>query len=375
MPRILHLIDAASRQACPTTLALIALSAGHRPADPPQRRQRVLLLGGARLDDDARSAGLEHAQRIGVPSGRALLGAAALRRAIAGKTYDLIHCWSVGAALVAALLRPRTPRLVSFTQMPHADSLPWLRRAAPLAGGRVGFTVIHDGLRRRLADCGVNVAGVRVVEPGIDPADPGPTPPPRDLRDQWRLADPDDRVLILLSDPPAAADARWANLGLGLVNESLTTVMGRNTRLRLMMTPNQRRRAAGWRMMINYGVADLVGQDPRIAAPWMVLPACQATLFVGPTDPGLAMAWAMAAGRPIVAEDRPGATDWLTSDDNALLAEANQPKRLAHRLHQLLVDTPLADRLGRAAADTARERFDPSGYLARLRDAYAAMLS
>src|SRR5690242_14297118 len=122
--RVLHLIDAASPQASPTTFAMLADSLGRLG----HTEQEVLLLGGAALARAAEAGGVADASYVGVPFGRAVLGWPALRRArrLLG-AFDAIHCWSVGALAAASLVWPRVPRALTLTVPPSPTAARWLR--------------------------------------------------------------------------------------------------------------------------------------------------------------------------------------------------------------------------------------------------------
>ena len=74
--RVLHLIDAVSPQATSTTLAMLSDAQGRLG----HVEDRVALLGGSHLADQAGSAGVLDPMRIGAPMGRAIFAWPALRR-------------------------------------------------------------------------------------------------------------------------------------------------------------------------------------------------------------------------------------------------------------------------------------------------------
>lgn len=368
MPTVLHLIDAASPQATPATLALIAATRRHvRHAD-----HRVLLLGGDAMQRYAPMAGLTDFQRIGVPGGGALLGAAAVAGALRGQSFDLIHAWSIGAWRLAGLLRRGTPRVLSLTQPLDDAAAARLARNPRSRRPPSRITVLSESMRTHLIGRGLDGSRLHAIAPAIDPSmlDPGRR---EGLRAAWGLDGPETGVLALLGDPPTAADARKANLGLGLAHESLTADLGRRPDARLLMHPDQSRRLAAYRLMVSYGVADLIDQESGLIAPWRTLPGCDAALIPAEHGGGLATCWAMAAGLAIVAENSGPADEWLRNEDNALIADRDQPKRLAHRLHQLIRDAPLAHRIGGQARRDAQRLFDPALYADRVAELYESL--
>ena len=147
-PKLLHLIDAASPQAWATTLALIGESFGRLG----QIEQKALLLGGTALGREAQAAGLGGARTLGVPHGRAVMGWPAVRRVARemGK-FDLIHCWSVGAFTLAAMMWHKTPRLLTLTTPLPDPSVRWLRVLTHEAAGRGILLPITSTLRSQSA--------------------------------------------------------------------------------------------------------------------------------------------------------------------------------------------------------------------------------
>ncbi len=364
--RVLHLIDQASPEACPTTLALLRLTVERLPA--PGHEHRVLAIGGAPLDWALHAAGLR-AERVASPFGSAYTAVPALRSRLRGERFDLIHCWSPTASAAARWVRRQTPQVLTLTQAWGAD--------ARCGGGGFGprslaraIMVPGEARRESLVAAGVDARRVHAVPPAVDP---GLLERARraGLREAWGVDDA-TTVVALLSDPPTAGDALRADLGAGLAYETVKGGSAAPARILLLRHPGQHRRAQSRRMMDNYGAGGLVAQEPQLAAPWQVLPACDAAMSLGDRGGGLALRWAMAAGLPIVAECHPLQEEWLVADTTALLCDRDQIKRLAHRLHQVLRDRDLASRLGGAARHAAEADASPAAYAAAVRRVYEA---
>ncbi len=269
MTDVLHLIDGPPR---PLTLRLIADA-----ARTPGHRHRVWLLGGAAMAYAARAVGLGFDRRVSTPFGNAVFGWPALRAAWRrAPRPNLIHCWT-----------PTTHRAARLLRQPDA------------------------------AVIGPDNLGPAADAAQIDPA-------ARDaIRREWG-AGPSTRVVALLSDDPDNADAYRAMMVVALTYES-TGVDGEPMDLRLLVTPRQRGRPHARRMLDEFGKAEMLMQDSRLAAPWSVLPGCDAALVLGPRGAPLASAWAAAAGVPLVNETAPDdlrtmsqqLTDVLTDPDAA----------------------------------------------------------
>lgn len=372
MPTVLHVIDGGSPQATPATLALLAATTRYVEGVGHQ----ALLLGGTGLERDAQLVGLNHAERIGVAGERPVLGASAVWRWFRSRRVDLVHAWSVDAWGLCGCVAPRTPRVLSLTQRPDAATMVKIRRKLRRHRHKSPsmVTVLHEAMQRDVMDGGIGASSLTIMPPAIE-AGMLDGLQRQAVRSEWALDGPDDRVLALLGDPPTAADARKSNLGVGLAHESLLAALGKRPGMRLLMHPDQRHRLSAYRLLMNYGVARLIVQESRVASPWQILPACDAALIPAEHVGGLATCWAMAAGLAIVTENDSPADGMLRNEHNALIADRDQPKRLAHRLHQLIVDQPLASRIGEQARRDAQQRFAPGTYAAGVTDLYRSLLA
>lgn len=338
---ILHLLDDRSPQACPTTLALLADTIAGDTA-----HHRVLLLGGAKLEAMARSAGIHHAQRLGLPLGRPMLAPTSLARALARyRPLHMIHAWSDTALSAAAVFRGRVPRTLTLTQPPDAATTRRYLRLMLHAGFDIETPTL--ALRDELHQAGLPGGRLRHVPATLDFRRLS-----RDARThrraRWRTPEhPPERpegnnpgsapagthVVALLSDPAWSATAGDAARIVTLVREA----SGQN--VRLLVHPLQRHRPEVQDMLEGLNTPDLLIQDAALATPWAVLPAADAALLLGPAAP-LATMWAMAADLPIVAPDLPHHRELLEPYPHACFAVSPQPKKLAHALQHLALQLP-----------------------------------
>lgn len=373
--RILHLIDAASPQACPTTFALLADSLGRLG----HTEQRVLLLGGKALACAAKAGGIEDARRAGVPFGRAVLGWAAVRRAARGMgAFDLIHCWSVGALAAASLVRPRTPRVLTLTAPPSPSAARWLRLLTGDMPGRALLLPISNTVRAAALCAGVDPALVHVLRPSLDMAKVQAGR--RDaLRRRWGISETDAnanriKVISILSDPPAAMDAQIAHMAVGLTDEAYALQPGGRRDdapiLWLLVHPDQLHRARAEQVAQDIGRFDRVIQEPIAARPWDVLPGCDLALALGPHAGGLSLLWAMAANVPIVGEATYAISEIVEDRHSALLAKPDNPRMLAGRITQLISDPQLAWKLRDTARHEAFSFFSRQRYCQSLLGVY-----
>lgn len=74
----------------------------------------------------------------------------------------------------------------------------------------------------------------------------------------------------------------------------------------------------------------------------------------------VALAEAMAAGRAVVAADVPGLREYIAHGSTGLLANADDAHELGAAISQVLTDSGLRTRLGRAAHEYARQTFAPA---------------
>lgn len=159
------------------------------------------------------------------------------------------------------------------------------------------------------------------------PSDPEPAAPAQRaaLRRGWGITD-DTPVVALLSDPPAAADAWIAAMTVGLVRAA----SGGN--MRLLLHPQQHRRARAQDHLDRGPDADLFIQDARLARPETVLAGCDAALFLDDPAPRAAR-HAVAAALPVAAPDTPAHRAALAATRARVgFAPGGIPKKLADRL-------------------------------------------
>lgn len=370
--RVLHLIDAASPQATATTLALLAESLGRLG----RGEQAVLLLGGDALTAAASAAGLPAANTVAcsVPFGFAPLAWPAVRcRPPMGDTFDLVHCWSLSSLALATLRWPGRARIITLTQTPSPRAVRWL--SAMVASARRAPTVVlacSATIRRELLAGGMAPPAVHLLRPGIDMSRTASTDR-QALRDSWGASDPRTRVVALLSDPPQDADTLAAGMAAGLASESYDGAD--DPAILLLVHPEQRHRRRMENLIRRAGRMRRLVQEPLLATPWSVLPACDLALTLGPSAGGLSLLWAMAANVPIVAEATYAVSEVVEDHHSALLTRPDQPKALACRITQLLADAHLAWRLRDTARHEAYSFFSRQRYCQSVARVYEQTLA
>jgi glycosyltransferase involved in cell wall biosynthesis len=104
----------------------------------------------------------------------------------------------------------------------------------------------------------------------------------------------------------------------------------------------------------------------------------RASVVVAPCERegfGLAAAEAMAFGRPVVAASGGALLELVTDGETGLLVPPRDAGALREAVDLLLADPELRERLGRAARESAKERFGWDGVVARTMDTYRSALA
>jgi len=332
--RILHLVDGSAPRISAPALAVLEATLGRLGAI----EERVVLAGGRRLAAEAERAGIAPWRTLATPREFGPWAWPGLRRRLGGFTPDLVHCWTPGALSLAALALPRTPRLLTLSTPASPRTRHWLRSVATAAPAATGFLATSATLRHQLVTAGLDPERVAVARPGLEMGRLD-----RSARDRLRSergVGEATWLLAFLADPPALAEANGAFLAVSLCASSRKPA----AELNLLVHPEaaHRRRAATHARHL--GHPDRLRAEPLLAAPWQILPACDAVIasgaHVGPT-----LLWAMAAGLPIVGEATTAVGELLEDRHSALLAPPGQTRMLAHRLNRLMEDPQLAWKL------------------------------
>ncbi|MBI1338244.1 MAG: glycosyltransferase [Phycisphaera sp.] len=364
--QVLHLIDADGPHACPTTLALLSDAMG-RLGDIGQR---VFLLGGEQLGQDAVGVGLSEVSRGSVPLGKPLLGWPVLRRFLREfGPFDLVHCWSVASLTLASLVMRRTPRLLTLTHCPTDRQAHWVRTLTRNTEGSTTILTVSAMIRRSLLTRGVGEHTVHTLRPAIDLSRVVQAQRAA-IRNAWKASD-SHRVIGVLSDDPRMTDARTVTLAASIlqtVQDQHNADRSDASNWRIAMHPDLLHRLGSAESMRALGRHGMVITDGRLAAPWSVLPGCDfAVVTEGST---MSTLWAMAANVPIVGLATYENCEVLEDRHSALLAKPDGPRVLAHRLEQLDADKQLAWKLRDTARHEAYSFFSRKRYCDDLATVY-----
>ena len=312
-------------------------------------RQRVVHLGtgAARISDGVRSI------RVHTPFGLSWLGARAMRRELeecrpVGGQCVILHAWSATAARWCIPLVSDDRRLLV-----DVDADPELSRVAlwPTSGRLQDIpTYVCPTLRVRegLLSLGVPAERCVLIRPGVDA---GVLNPDRraDIRAQLQL---DEHDVVVTALPPLARHTgtftvAWAVLLVEKVRPDVRLVVpagGREQqRVRRLVESCQHERVARY-------------ADQRLALPDLLAASdVAAYLPNGPASTD-SLAWAMAAGCPLVASAVSTTTELLTHGENAWLCRPNDPEEAARALLQVIEHPAESrERAERARAQAASE--------------------
>jgi glycosyltransferase involved in cell wall biosynthesis len=300
--------------------------------------------------------------------GHAILGYFAVKQHshLEGKP-DLMHCWSSGAMGLAAVLFRRTPKLLTLTLPPAPSDARWLRAITSVAASRSALLPINSTIHREILTRGVPPRSAHVLRPGLDLGQVAPSHR-QCLRNQWDV-DHDAKIAVLVSDPPAAADAMPAALAIAMAEEAS------GHRIYLLIHPDSQNRRRAQRDMDHQGKSNRLILDYRTSEPWRVMPGCDVAVAVGPDAGGLSLLWAMCANLPIVGEATYAISENVEDRHSALLAKPGQHTKLAHHLSHILSDPQFAWKLRDTARHEAFSLFSRQQYCRSLATVYEQMVA
>jgi phosphatidylinositol alpha-1,6-mannosyltransferase len=246
--------------------------------------------------------------------------AAAIRRALGARTVQYFHAKEI----------PAKARLAAFAAA-HADVV-------------VAVSAYTEGLIRAT---GAPVAEMRRVSPGVDlPADPRPLPAERPtfvtvarLEDRYKGHDVLMRALALIRK--RVPDVQWAVIGDGPLRaklEELARAQGVADSVSFLGALSDAERDTWLRR------ADLLAMPSRLPG-------------AGLAGEGFGIVYMEAAayGKPVVAGNVGGAVDAVLDGQTGLLVDPADPRAVSDAIATLLLDSDLAQRLGRAGAQRAQQ--------------------
>lgn len=369
--RILHLIDPDPCEAGACVLGLAADAV----ARLDHHRHDVLIIGDMSRMMLAAGCGLQPLGSIAPALGRTALAKRGLSRFLhaeetANGPYDLIHAWTMTAAVVAATARPwHTIVAGPLTSSPGPSVSK--RAIARINRCAVRVLVATPALQRDWIAMGVDPLLLTPLAPGVDRQRLGPEDRAM-LRSRWG-ADETTFVVGLVGEPACCVDTQTA------VRAAVRIIYtGRSVKLLAHHSTDLRRQAANW--VERVGLGDLLVVEDDLAQPWMVAPGLDAALLVGyrphsaparHSPCGLLPAlWAMAAGTPIIADTTQPVADLLADERNGLLVQRGDVNAIARSILRLHDDAALSNRLSQVAQQLVTTRFDAETFAKSLDDIY-----
>ena len=359
---VLHLLDQAGPQAAAAALALMAQTLDGFGRTKP----RVVLMGNANLQHDARRAGVRHAVRLATPFGRAMFAWPAFRGRCGGDNAagslphaaDLVHCWSIESLTLAALMLRHMPRVLTLTADPSPGAVRWLRILCRDASGPTVLLASSAAIHRTLLTGGVPERAARLLRPGVDAelVDQGAR---ADIRRGWGVDSDNVKVVAILDDPPHTADAATAAVVIMLAADAYE---GAAQPIRLLVNPRQANLRAARRRPAGLGRRHWLICDDRLDSPHELVPAVDLGLVTGPQATALSTLWAVAAGVPIVGEASDAISSIVRHGQSAMLTSPRDRRSLAHGVKQLIDDPRLAQRLAETARSSVRQAFSCDQY-------------
>ena len=356
--RVLHLLDPTSDWPALHAVATLVAAA---PAE-----HALAILGAPALTRLAEHLGLPF-DRLSNPRSPHGLGRYLAHR----PAPTVIHAWSLTAAHAAQQTRLAAPVVLTLWQRPA--NVNWLQRR------KLGRTIDRSRVNL-VASASLPAEYAATIAPLADPRIiPLPVttnridPSARDrFRTDWGFT-PTTTAIACIADPARSADARMIGYQAGVLS-----IAGRTTAAIVPPDARDIERARRFRGHHKDREWEIVVEDRPL---WEWLPACE--VCVWSEDPGLrtgmrlmrtppsaiGLAWAAAAGIPIIAEDVP-ATRELLGDNAATFVTPGNRLELNRALLRIIDDTELrAERI--AAGRRAIAAFTPAIYISAMNSVYA----
>ncbi len=371
--RILHLIDPDPREAGACVLGLAA----DVLARLDHHRHDVLIIGDTSRLMLAACCGLRPLGGIPATLGRTALAKRGLARflhadEIVNGGYDLIHAWTMPAAVVAASARPWQTIIAGPLTSPPGPSMS-KRAIMRINRCAVRVLVATPQLHRDWITVGVDPLLCTSQIPGAGVDRQRVAPEDRAMfRGRWGV-DETTFVVGLVGEPQLRVDTQTA------VTAAVRVIhTGRAVKLIVHHAAGLRLAATRW--VDPLGIGDLLVIEDDLAQPWTVAPGLDAALVVSRSPRAtpfrhapcglLAPLWMMAASVPIIAGSNQTVADLLEHERSGLLVQPGDVNAIARGILRLHDDAALSKRLSQAAQELVNSQFDPTTFAQSLDDIY-----
>ena len=258
--------------------------------------------------------------------------------------FDLIHAWGPRAASLCAAMLPGEQIVTTLLDPALADEAAKRLRSSEVPAVIAGSQV----LRRRLIERGVVPDNVVVIRGPVDFAAINQA---RNEGVRAALVQKQTPV-VLMSGPPSRIGDQYTGLwAAAIVSKVLPG-------LRVILPYDSPERARLQSFMCDSGISDMLILPPA-DWPWAKLMACADAFLVCPSADTCVepIAWAMAAGVPILGTAVRSVAEILADRSNALLCKPGDPRALAAKLLTILEDVVVRRQLSEVARGQAYEVF------------------
>jgi len=285
--------------------------------------------------------------------GTTILVAPLLRRFIQENRIDIIHAWGVDAAFAATQADTNSKLVIElFDPVIGSGDAAKLRLAQQRSDAAIACATATVG--RRLVECGIDPSACVVIRPGVDF---GAINAARKDRLRERLGVPSGGLIVLTPEPVSRRNDAFAALWM----VGLRSLRGEGDCLLLPGCSREKDRIE--RLARNLELAHCLREVNGTPFEDVVPHADLLLIASGQDVPATAIAWAMAAGVPVVATAVYSTAEFISSRTNGLLIKPDASKRMAIKLAKLLDDRPTLDEVRDTARAQAFEVFSVRRYV------------
>lgn len=363
MVRILHLIDETVGEDSLVTLRQLVAR-----LVTPTHEHLIGVIGP--METPAFSGSTAGVVRFGRRWGWALASALPVRAAMRDRGVAIIHAWSDSAAAIAQLAAGGDDRVVVTASVPPARRSwsRWWSACAGLSSSRTPAVVCPSRLfYRRAIEAGFPDAQCGVIRPAVDFA--AINEAKRSIRRE-SLGIAQDAPVLLTAWPPSRPGGHYYAVWAAAVLQQVWP------NLRIILPGVSRECCRLQRFAASFQQPGLLVTPGRRFEFERLLAASNLMVIAATDDvPTGAIAWAMAAGVPIVGSAIPAVAEYIADHQNGLLCKAGEPMVLASRIRTAMLDAALTRRISETARGQAFEVFGLSRLVSQYRALYDNVLT
>jgi glycosyltransferase involved in cell wall biosynthesis len=372
---VLHIIDPGSPGGGACTLHLLA----DLIRTLPEIDHRVMIVGDSQHVELARRCGLSPDGWMCPVRNLPMSGCRDLRRYVhamlaSGTQVDLLHAWTPRTSILARLVAPNIPQLLTLQvgPMPGLTTRYWMRlmhrEPSPVLASTAD--IARECRRLGLGSTSVSLMPAAVEAQTKDLVDRA------SIRRRWHHEHgiaPDAFIVGLLAEPISWPDLLTSATSVGRVNLSGRPV-------KLLVHEKVMHRVEAERFVNHLQLGEILIFDDALAEPWQIVAGLDAALWGGPRrqrpSPSiLPILWAMAASTPVIAECTDDAQHLIDDGINGFLIDPHDVNAASHSILRLFDDRALARGIGGAANAHVRDSYEISAYAVRMKHAYELLLA